>query len=48
MGFGLSFPAGFALARADPFALFWLPLAIAFLGLADSVISFSLSSFLEV
>jgi hypothetical protein len=33
MGFALGFPAGFALARADPFAFFTLPLAIFFWGL---------------
>jgi hypothetical protein len=48
MGFALGFPAGFALARADPFAFFTLPFAIVFLGLIDCVISSSLSSFFVV
>jgi hypothetical protein len=48
VGFGPGFPAGFALARADPFEFFRLPLAIFFLGLTDCVMSFSLSLFFEV
>jgi hypothetical protein len=48
MDLGLDLAAGFALARADPFEFFWLPLAIAFLGLIDCVMSSSLSSFFEV
>jgi hypothetical protein len=48
VGFALVFPAGFALARADPFAFFTVPLAIFFFGLTDCVMSFSLSSFFEV
>jgi hypothetical protein len=46
--FGLGFPAVLVLVWADPFEFFWFPLAMAFLGLTDSVMSSSLSSFFEV